>query len=102
MVEVLESTIEKRFVRGLARMKLKHIKLNLQGRTSWPDRMVLLPGSRIVFVELKRPGGRKTPEQKRTPKQTIIHNMLTEIGHDVGTFDDADLALEYVKGKLEA
>jgi hypothetical protein len=27
--------------------------------TGWPDRMVLLPGGRILWVELKRPKGGK-------------------------------------------
>jgi hypothetical protein len=42
-------------------------------RRSVPDRLVLLPGGRAVFVELKRPGLKATPAQQR--EQLRIHTL---------------------------
>jgi len=39
-----------------------------------PDRIVLLPGGRIYFVELKSPTGTVAPHQ------TVIHNRLRTLG----------------------
>lgn len=41
----------------------------------WPDRMVLLPGGRVVFVELKRPKGGKLERL-----QPLIHSKLRRLG----------------------
>lgn len=42
-----------------------------------PDRMVLLPGGRLIFVELKSPTGTVKPHQ------TVIHNRLRRLGFEV-------------------
>jgi hypothetical protein len=39
------------------------LKLKWLGGIGFPDRVILLPGGRVIFVELKRPGGRKGPLQ---------------------------------------
>ncbi len=45
---------------------------------SWPDRLVLLPGGVIAFVELKRPKG-----GKYEPLQVRRHDRLRELGFTV-------------------
>ena len=42
-----------------------------------PDRIVLLPGGRVAFVEMKRPGGRVDPLQE------YWHNQLRSLGYPV-------------------
>lgn len=42
-----------------------------------PDRLVLLPGGRVRFVELKTRGGRLSLIQG------VIHRRLAELGHPV-------------------
>lgn len=39
------------------------IKLTPMGDNGWPDRLVILPGNVIGFLELKRPGEEPTPLQ---------------------------------------
>lgn len=52
------------------RLKIKTLggrayKFVSPGNAGVPDRLVLLPGGRIAFAEMKAPGGRATPLQKR-------------------------------------
>lgn len=91
----LESDIERRFVSQLKVWGITVIKLNLQGRCGWPDRQVILPGGRVLFVEFKRPG------EELEPLQRHVHRQLRSLGHAVETFDDAEEALEYVKRTIE-
>ncbi|WP_407575376.1 PDDEXK family nuclease [Raoultella terrigena] len=55
------------------------------GRRSVPDRIVLLPGGRIVFVECKSPG--KTPRAD----QLREHERLRALGFNVVVLDNKDL-----------
>ena len=51
------------------------------GNAGVPDRMVLLPGGRISFVELKAPGNEPTSLQKLQQKR------LRDLGFEVFTID---------------
>ncbi len=59
--------LEKDIERALGRMVKRRGGLCLKwvcpGWSGVPDRIVLLPGGRIIFVELKRRGGRVSPMQ---------------------------------------
>lgn len=57
-----------------------------------PDRIVILPGGRVVFVELKAPGCRPTPLQQR------IHRMLEERGCDVRVLASVEAVDEMLLG----
>ena len=46
-----------------------------------PDRILILPGGRIIFVELKRPGAKPTPIQER------VIEKLRGLGADVRVVD---------------
>ena len=46
-----------------------------------PDRIVFLPGGKIIFVELKRPGAKPTPIQER------VIEKLRGLGADVRVVD---------------
>ena len=51
------------------------------GNNGVPDRIVIMPGGRIVFVELKAPGGRPTKLQQKQ------HERLRKLGCDVRVID---------------
>lgn len=79
---MLESELESIFVRKLQGMGCISKKLSMhygRGDAGWPDRMVLVPGAYVYFVELKREGG------VLTPKQTRAQTILRLLGHHVVT-----------------
>ncbi|UDG85757.1 PDDEXK family nuclease [Bifidobacterium pseudocatenulatum] len=50
-----------------------------------PDRIVFLPGGHVLFVEVKRPGGRPRADQ------LAFHRRMARRGTPVYVVDDADL-----------
>lgn len=97
LLPVLEKDVEAAFVRGLKKRGLKSVKLNVQGQRGWHDRLVLIPGGRPVFMELKRPGAGLTGSQPE------IHAFLEGLGgYHQHVCDDATKALEIVDEILSA
>lgn len=56
----------------------------------FPDRIVLLPGGRIVFVELKDEG------KKPTPLQVRVHKRLKALGFRVEVLDSKESIDEFI------
>jgi len=57
-------------------------KLTCPGFDGMPDRLVLLPGGRLAFVEVKAPG------QKPRALQAARHKLLRGLGFKVYVLDD--------------
>lgn len=74
----LERDIERKLRRAVEAHGGKCLKWVCPGWAGVPDRLILLPGARIAFVETKRPKGGKLSElQKKWRK------WLTELGFSV-------------------
>lgn len=86
-----EATIEQAFVKGVKKAGGKAWKFVSPGRSGVPDRIVLLPGGKVIFVELKTETG------ALTPLQIEVHNQLRALGFDVRTL----YGRQYVSGFLE-
>ena len=79
--EVSEKAIEKYLVekvKAIGGVCLKYSNPNMDG---YPDRLVVLPGGLIRWVELK------SKNKKPTRLQTLRHKQLTGMGHDVFVID---------------
>ena len=87
---MLESAIERRLVRGIKAAGGMAYKFVSPGHAGVPDRLGLMPGGRLFFVELKQARGVLTPLQIET------HNRLRALGFDVRTLYGKD----YVEGFL--
>lgn len=61
------------------------VKFVSPGLSGVPDRLLLIPGGRVAFAELKAPGGRLRPLQVRRKAQ------LEAMGFPVYVIDSIDL-----------
>ena len=77
-----EKIIEKKLVKTVKEAGGIAPKLICPGFDGMPDRIVLLPGGRMGFVEVKAPG--KVPR----PLQEARHRMLQKLGFKVYVLDD--------------
>jgi len=81
---MLERKIEQALIARVKRLGGTCEKFVSPGRRSVPDRIVTLPGGRIIFVELKAPGKRPTEAQRRD------HERRCALGCDVRVIDNMD------------
>ena len=71
---MLEKDIERHLRDGVKNMGGWCLKLVCPGFTGMPDRMILLPGGGLAFVELKRPG------QRERQRQMFVQARLRRMG----------------------
>lgn len=86
MSKVREDVIEKHLVNEVKKAGGIAYKFVSPGRRAVPDRLVLLPGGKVIFVECKAPGEKPRPDQLRE------HARLFALGHQVVVLDSKDLA----------
>lgn len=86
-----EKQIESKLVKAVRTVGGMCPKLVSPGTDGMPDRLVLLPGCRIGFVEVKAPG--KEPR----PLQTQRHRQLRALGFPVFVLDDPEQVPQIVK-----
>ncbi len=77
-----EKQIEQKLVRAVKNMGGIAPKFVSPGFDGMPDRIVLLPGGHIGFVEVKAPG------EKSRPLQIARHGLLRRLGFKVYVLDD--------------
>lgn len=81
----LEKDVEQRLRKGVEALGGRCMKLVSQGNNGMPDRLVLLPDGRCVFVELKRP-----KYGKLSPVQVAQQNRLASMGFDVRVISNTE------------
>lgn len=63
MPKISEQKIEEQLVKAVRGQNGLCLKINSTSMTGLPDRLLLLPGGKLAFVEVKRPGGKPRPIQ---------------------------------------
>lgn len=79
-----EKTVEQKLVEAVKKMGGICPKWVSPGFDGMPDRIVLLPGARIGFVEVKAYG------KKPRPLQVSRHTLLRKLGFKVFVLDEPD------------
>jgi len=80
----LEKDVEAALVRRVKSLGGLCEKFTSPGRRSVPDRLITMPGGQIIFVELKRPGGKPTDAQLKD------HERRRTLGCDVRVIDNLE------------
>ncbi|WP_234985305.1 VRR-NUC domain-containing protein [Anaerovibrio lipolyticus] len=92
----MEKDIEQKLKVSLERMGCLVMKFVSPGNSGVPDRLVFIPGGRLLLVELKRPG------KKLRPLQKVWKRKFEALGfmHFVVDCDEDILALTRVVQKI--
>lgn len=77
-----EKNIEQKFLTAVKAVGGVAVKFVSPGLDGMPDRLALLPGGKMAFVEVKAPG------KKPRPIQEARHRMLRRLGFQVYVLDD--------------
>lgn len=88
----LEKDIEKALTRAVGRAGGMCLKWVCPGFSGVPDRICLLPGGRICFVELKRPKGGVV-----APLQMAMIHRIRSLGFDARIIHTQDEILDFIK-----
>ena len=79
-----EREIEEHLRLGVKKLGGIAFKFTSPGNAGVPDRLIVMPGNRIYFAELKRPGGEARPLQK------MQINRLNALGYSVSVIDSKE------------
>ena len=90
---MLEKDIERRLGERLVRMGCIYYKFVSPGQRGVPDRIVICPDGTLVFVELKRPGGRMATLQSVQQARLRRRGQLVE---EIWTVGEAARFVDWV------
>ena len=77
-----EKLLEKKLREGVKKLGGIAIKFFCPSFTGLPDRIILMPGGRVYFAEMKTTG------KKPSPRQEVVITMLRRLKFHVWIIDD--------------
>lgn len=86
-----EKALERYLVERVKSLGGVCLKYSNPGMVGYPDRICLLPGGRVLWVELKSKG------EKPTAIQLIRHSQMSAIGHSVHVCDSRESIEQMLK-----
>ena len=94
---MIEKDIEKKLHKGVK--ELKHgalcLKFESPGFSGVPDRIILLPGEKVIFVETKKPG------KKERARQEYVQGLFRDLGFEVYSTVDNKAYVEEILGRCK-
>ena len=94
---MLEKDIERKLHKGVK--ALKHgalcLKFESPGFSGVPDRIILLPGEKAIFVETKKPG------KKERARQEYVQGLFRDLGFEVYSTVDNKAYVEEILGRCK-
>ena len=87
-----ESTLENRLRDQIKKLGGLAIKIYCLSFTGLPDRLIIIPGGIIEFVEMKKPGA----EVKKGSRQELVHKQLRKMGCRVTVINSREGLDEYL------
>jgi hypothetical protein len=86
-----EKVFEKKLRERIKRLGGIAVKFSSPFYTGMPDRIIMVPGGSIWFVELKSPG------RTLSPRQRIVATELFKLGHRVRVIDSSESLENFLK-----
>ena len=94
---MIEKDIERKLHKGVK--ELKHgalcLKFESPGFSGVPDRIILLPGEKVIFVETKKPG------KKERARQEYVQGLFRDLGFEVYSTVDNKAYVEGILGRCK-
>lgn len=94
---MIEKDIERKLHKGVK--ELKHgalcLKFESPGFSGVPDRIILLPGEKVIFVETKKPG------KKERARQEYVQGLFRDLGFEVYSTVDNKAYVEEILGRCK-
>ena len=90
-----ESSIEKRLKDEIEKLGGKAYKFVSPGIVGVPDRIILLPGGRVIFIELKAPGKKMSVIQEHRAME------LRALNFDVLCIDSVEKIKEMIRNVFQ-
>jgi len=87
-----EKTLERNLRDRVKDMGGLAIKVWPVSMTGLPDRLILMPGGKVHFAELKSPGERPKPHQ------LAAHRLLRDLGFTLAVIDSAETLKTFLEG----
>ena len=94
---MLEKDVERRLVARLKKLGIKHVKMSAIGRRGLPDRLILLPQGKALFIELKAP----SRLDNLSPNQTVEIAALRALGFPVLVSANVEECLGFIQNAMD-
>ena len=92
-----EKYIEQKLVKTIKAERGIALKLQCIGFDGMPDRIILMPGGRLAFAEIKAPGEKLRPLQERRKRQIESLGFLVFV---IDSIDKIEPFMEVMKGEV--
>lgn len=86
-----EQKIERRLKKEIELIGGKALKFVSPGVSGVPDRIVLLPGGKFIFIELKAPG------KILSPIQAFRRKEFNKLGFETKVIDSIESVLQFIR-----